>query len=261
MSKCLSNNLSDMQQAQPALNAAQDLLSHAMAPVYRVINGLLVVTVFMVVGLWLSGNGTDAGPFDLARILVPNEARNIVWSNGFGMLDQYKSSKETAALSADTDIASVIYQKSPQVQPQSGLSAAKQQTVALLAPSVAHVQVKSISHLADRIPVSKLDPQALDSNLMGPIQNQRAVADFFEKKYGLEAKDWLKHRCEGAKDIIIKTELPDSTEKYGRIIGHLFINGEATSLNNQMIAEGYAWNYDGGTKVKNFAELDAKRKK
>jgi micrococcal nuclease len=32
-------------------------------------------------------------------------------------------------------------------------------------------------------------------------------------------------------------------------------------LNNQMIAEGYAWTYDGGTKVKNFAELDAKRKK
>jgi micrococcal nuclease len=82
-----------------------------------------------------------------------------------------------------------------------------------------------------------------------------------EKKYGLESKEWLKKRCENAKDILIKTELPDSTEKYGRIIGHLFINGEQTSLNNQMIAEGYAWNYDGGTKVKNFAELDVKRKK
>ena len=71
----------------------------------------------------------------------------------------------------------------------------------------------------------------------------------------------FRSRLENAKDIIIKTELPDSTEKYGRIIGHLFINGEATSLNNQLIAEGYAWSYDGGTKVKNFAELDAKRKK
>ncbi len=87
------------------------------------------------------------------------------------------------------------------------------------------------------------------------------TSDAKEKKYGLESKDWLKHRLEFAKDIIIKTELPDSTEKYGRIIGHLFINGEETSLNNQMIAEGYAWTYDGGTKVKNFAELDAKRKK
>jgi len=87
------------------------------------------------------------------------------------------------------------------------------------------------------------------------------TSDANEKKYGLESKEWLKKRCENAKDILIKTELPDSTEKYGRIIGHLFINGEETSLNNQMIVEGYAWEYAGGTKVKNFAELDAKRKK
>ena len=79
-------------------------------------------------------------------------------------------------------------------------------------------------------------------------------------KYGLEAKEWIKHRLEGAHDILIKTELPDSTEKYGRIIGHLFINGEATSLNDQMIVEGYAWTYDGGTKKKDFSVLDSKRK-
>jgi len=87
------------------------------------------------------------------------------------------------------------------------------------------------------------------------------TSDANEKKYGLQSKEWLKDRLEFAKNIIIKTELPDSTEKYGRIIGHLFINNETTSLNDQMIVEGYAWNYDGGTKKKNFAELDAKRKK
>jgi micrococcal nuclease len=97
--------------------------------------------------------------------------------------------------------------------------------------------------------------------LAGIDTPESRTTDTNEKKYGLESKDWLKKRCENAKDILIKTELPDSTEKYGRIIGHLFINGEETSLNNQMIAEGYAWNYDGGTKKKNFAELDAKRKK
>jgi len=87
------------------------------------------------------------------------------------------------------------------------------------------------------------------------------TADANEKKYGLESKEWLKHKVENAKNILIKTELPDSTEKYGRIIGHLFINDQETSLNDQMIVEGYAWEYDGGTKKKNFAELDAKRKK
>ena len=165
---------------------ARELLAHAMAPVYRVINGLLVVTVFMVVGLWLSGNGTNAGAFDLARILVPDEARHMVWSNGFEMLNQYKDSSEIAAApAADTEIAAVIYNKS-QLSAPTGLASAKQQTVALLMPSVAQMQVKSISHLSDRIPTSKIDPQALDSNLMGSLQNQRAVADFFEKKYGLD---------------------------------------------------------------------------
>ena len=166
--------------------AAKELLAHAMAPVYRVINGLLVVTVFMVVGLWLSGNGTNAGAFDLARILVPDEARHMVWSNGFGMLSQYKEANEVAAApAADTEIAAVIYNKS-KLPATTGLGSAKQQTVALLMPSVAQMQVKSISHLSDRIPTSKIDPQALDSNLMGSLHNQRAVADFFEKKYKLD---------------------------------------------------------------------------
>ena len=175
-----------MQNSQTTMLTAKELLAHAMAPVYRVINGLLVVTVFMVVGLWLSGNGTNAGPFDLARVLVPDEARNMVWSNGFGMLNQYKEShEESGAHIADTEIAAVIYNKS-KAPAVTGLTSAKQQTVALLMPSVAQMQVKSISHLSDRIPASKIDPQALDSNLMGSLQNQRAVADFFEKKYNLD---------------------------------------------------------------------------
>jgi soluble lytic murein transglycosylase-like protein len=175
MNKFLSSNLSDNQNGQPALLAAKVLLAQTMAPIYRVINGLIVLTVFMAVGLWLSGNGTNAGVFDLARILVPDEARHMVWNNGFGMLNQYKDSNEMAAVqAADSEIAAVIYSKS------------KAPAVALLMPSVAHTQVQSISHLSDRIPTSKIDPQALDSNLMGSIQNQRAVADFFEKKYSLD---------------------------------------------------------------------------
>ena len=82
-----------------------------------------------------------------------------------------------------------------------------------------------------------------------------------EKALGLESKEWLKKILDGAKDILIKTELPDSTEKYGRIIGHLFINGQETSLNNQMITSGYALAYDGGTKDKNFDVLLERRKK
>ena len=82
-----------------------------------------------------------------------------------------------------------------------------------------------------------------------------------EKALGLESKEWLKKALEGAKDIIIKTEKPDSTEKYGRIIGHLFINGQETSLNNQMIDEGYALEYSGGTKDMDLELLLSRRKK
>jgi hypothetical protein len=184
MSKCLTNNLSKKQNQQPATLLAKDLLAHAMTPVYRVINGVLVVAVFMVVGLWLSGNGTNAGAFDLARILVPDEARHIVWSNGFGMLEQYKTANTSSIQTADSEITAVIYNKSNSIS--TGFGSARQKTVALLMPSVAQMQVKSISHLADRIPTSRIDPQALDTNLMGSIQNQRAVADFFEKKYKLD---------------------------------------------------------------------------
>ena len=174
MSKWLTNNLSK----------AKDLLAQAMTPVYRVINSAVVVAVFMVVGLWLSGNGTNAGAFDLARILVPDEARHIVWSNGFGMLEQYKAANDSPSQMADSEIAAVLYSKSNPIP--TDLHSAKQQTVALLMPSVGQIQVKSISHLADRIPTSRIDPEALDSNLMSSIQNQRAVADFFEKKYKLD---------------------------------------------------------------------------
>jgi len=96
--------------------------------------------------------------------------------------------------------------------------------------------------------------------LAGVDTPESRTTDLKEKAMGLEVKEWLKHRLEFAKDILIKTELPDSTEKYGRIIGHLFINGEEISINNQMIAEGYAWEYDGGTKKKDFDALLSKRK-
>jgi len=87
------------------------------------------------------------------------------------------------------------------------------------------------------------------------------TTDLKEKTLGLEVKEWLKHKLEGAKDILIKTQLPDSTEKYGRILGNLYINNESLSLNEQMVNAGYAWSYKGDAKIKDFALLEAKRKK
>lgn len=81
-----------------------------------------------------------------------------------------------------------------------------------------------------------------------------------EKTLGLEAKALLKQQLAGAKTIVIKTEKPDSSEKYGRVLGWLYLDGAATSFNETMIASGYAWSYLGDTKVKDFDELLQKRK-
>ena len=183
MSKSFSNNLSYLQIAKQAGLSGNDFLRRAMDPVYRVLNGMLVVAVFMLIGLWLSGNGTNAGAFDLARILVPDEARHIVWQNGLGTTDAIKET--TTGRPADQDFLANSYSRA-QLDQQLGLVSAKKQTIALLMPSVAQARIKPITHLTDQIPASKMDPQALDSNLMGSIQNQRAVADFFEKKYSLD---------------------------------------------------------------------------
>ena len=95
--------------------------------------------------------------------------------------------------------------------------------------------------------------------LSGVDTPESRTTDLKEKALGLEVKEWLKKNLDGKKNILIKTELPDSTEKYGRILGRLYVDD--VCLNDRMISEGYAWEYDGGTKQKNFAELDAKRKK
>ena len=84
-----------------------------------------------------------------------------------------------------------------------------------------------------------------------------------EKVLGLEAKEYVKSKIKDAKDVVIKTEKMDSSEKYGRILGWLFLDGSKVSVNEQMIAEGYAWGYLGDTKVKDFeslAKIRAKKK-
>jgi len=95
--------------------------------------------------------------------------------------------------------------------------------------------------------------------LAGIDTPESRTTDLVEKTLGLEVKEFLKHSLEGVTDIVIHTEKPDSTEKYGRILGWLYINGQTESFNEQLIKGGYAWAYDGGTKKKDFNELKKKR--
>lgn len=96
--------------------------------------------------------------------------------------------------------------------------------------------------------------------LAGIDTPESRTSDKYEKTLGLESKAMLKQRLAAAEVVVIRTEKPDSSEKYGRVLGWLFLDGEKTSFNETMIASGYAWSYLGDTKVKNFDELIQKRK-
>ena len=88
---------------------------------------------------------------------------------------------------------------------------------------------------------------------------EKRTRDLEEKALGYDATHWLEDKLNGAisgdDDLIIRTELDGGVGKYGRLLGWLYIGDAEVSLNEQMIEEGYAWSYDGGTKQKNFEEL------
>ena len=87
------------------------------------------------------------------------------------------------------------------------------------------------------------------------------TTDKAEKALGLEAKEYLKKQLKDAKSVVIRTEKMDSSEKYGRILGWVYVNGESESINNKMINDGYAWGYLGDTKIKDFEVLKKARSK
>ena len=89
---------------------------------------------------------------------------------------------------------------------------------------------------------------------------EKRTRDLEEKALGIDATNWLKKKLEDTiagdgDELTIRTELVGGMGKYGRLLGWLYINEDLVSLNEQMIEEGYAWPYDGGTKQKNFEDL------
>jgi micrococcal nuclease len=97
--------------------------------------------------------------------------------------------------------------------------------------------------------------------LAGIDTPESRTKDLAEKALGLESKEYLKKALKDAKSVVIKTEKMNSSEKYGRILGWIYVNGDTVSLNDMMINDGYAWGYLGDTKVKDFGALAKARKK
>ena len=88
---------------------------------------------------------------------------------------------------------------------------------------------------------------------------EKRTRDLEEKELGIHATNWLKEKLEdvlaGDDELIVRTELHGGVGKYGRLLGWLYVGDEAVSLNEQMITQGYAHAYDGGTKDMNLEKL------
>jgi len=97
--------------------------------------------------------------------------------------------------------------------------------------------------------------------LAGIDTPESRTSDKAEKVLGLESKEYLKKYLKDAKSVVIKTEKMDSSEKYGRILGWVYVYGDTESINDKMINDGYAWGYMGETKVKDFEALKKARAK
>jgi micrococcal nuclease len=97
--------------------------------------------------------------------------------------------------------------------------------------------------------------------LAGIDTPESRTTDKTEKILGLESKEYLKKQLKDSKSVVIKTEKMNSSEKYGRILGWIYVNGDTVSLNDKMINDGYAWGYLGETKVKDFEVLKKARAK
>ena len=88
---------------------------------------------------------------------------------------------------------------------------------------------------------------------------EKRTRNLEEKALGIDATNWLKKELEdvlaGDDELIVRTELVGGTGKYGRLLGWLYVGDEQLSLNEQMITQGYAHAYDGGTKDMNLEAL------
>ena len=88
---------------------------------------------------------------------------------------------------------------------------------------------------------------------------EKRTRNLEEKALGIDATNWLKKELEddlhGDDELIVRTELHGGVGKYGRLLGWLYVGDETVSLNEQMIAKGYAHAYDGGTKDMNLEAL------
>lgn len=67
------------------------------------------------------------------------------------------------------------------------------------------------------------------------------------KPGGAEATEWLRSKILNTTVRLVTVK--DRREKYGRYLATIYLPGEQTSVNDQLIAAGHAVAYDGGKRA------------
>ena len=86
--------------------------------------------------------------------------------------------------------------------------------------------------------------------LLGIDTPETRTLDSAEKVLGLKAKAVLEGLVQTAKTVTVRTAKED---KYGRVLVTLFL--DLININESLVASGYAWRYDGGTKDQDLNHL------
>lgn len=77
---------------------------------------------------------------------------------------------------------------------------------------------------------------------------EKRTRDLLEKHFGFLASDFVLTKLIGADRIVIITTIVGPADKYGRILGEIWVNDDSTTLNDQLIEKRYAVKYEGQNK-------------
>jgi micrococcal nuclease len=75
------------------------------------------------------------------------------------------------------------------------------------------------------------------------------------KKYGLRAKEKLEEYLKTGDRIIVATENPNKTEKFGRVLGEVYVEGNNLTASEYLFSNQYAWVYDEKNRKSDLSEL------
>jgi len=108
-----------------------------------------------------------------------------------------------------------------------------------------HVYDGDTVHVVFKMPSSN-DCYKWVIRIMGIDTPEIKSKNTYEKQLAVKARDFLRNLI---LDKMIIIECLDF-DKYGRLLGNLYIEGNEKSISNMMIEKGFAKAYDGGTKIK-----------